>query len=97
MSRYNLVSENVNALFGGSVKSWDINKVKLASWCRFYDYIKSSYDKSPPEDVYNNDYKLDRWEKQKKLERRNKDNASAGTGPRDKPLADEFDSGVIKQ
>ena len=88
-------------MFGGSIKSWDLNKVRLAGWCRFYDGIKSAFDVPPPEDIYYNDYKLDAWVKKKRLERDNKIRKQTGSDPIGKGSprspADSYDSSVIKQ
>lgn len=98
------MGENPSAVFGGNIESWDLNKVRLIGWCRFYDSIKSAFGVPPPDDIYDNDYKLDRWVKMKRNEREEKlkGNSSKNTGPRDGPrnrrgMNDVYDSSVIKQ
>ena len=73
-------------------------------WCRFYNSITYSYDVPPPDDVYENDWKLDAWVDMKKAERNKKMNESAGASnqPRDRvvrpnSLVDSYDSSIIKQ
>ena len=72
-------------------------------WCRFYNGITSSYDVPPPDDVYENDYKLDAWVEMKKAERdaKMRESSSGGSSnqPRDRnnSLTDSYGSNVIKQ
>ena len=54
-------------MFNGSMVEWTENQVSLYRWAVYYYRIKAlPDDERPPNNVIENDYRLDQWFKQKK-------------------------------
>ena len=77
------------------------NQLRLISRISFYMGIQYRYKKPPPDNILDNDYKLDRWileqkanERSERAKNSTKDNENK-RGPRDSK--DEFDSTQIIQ
>lgn len=65
-------------VFSGSVAEWDVNKLLLVHWSQFYDDIMSHPDL--PENILEDDDKLDKWLKDKRVvqERNSKQTVTTG-------------------
>ena len=63
-------------LFTEPVCDWDINKIALCYWSRFYDNIYE-HPESPEDRIIENDDLLDKWVKDqaKKMDERKKENS----------------------
>jgi hypothetical protein len=56
-------------IFGNSLLEWTQDQVDFYNWCLFYHSLKSlPEDERPSDDVIDDDYKLDKWYKEKRLE-----------------------------
>lgn len=75
-ARWEVAKTTGTPVFPGTVSEWDINKVSLTWWSRFYDNI-FEHPERPPMEIIEDNKKLDKWieEQTKKQEEERKKRA----------------------
>lgn len=66
-------------IFEGTVSEWDVNKLLLVHWSQFYEDIVSQPE-PPPGDILEDDDRLDRWLKEKRMVQERNARKTVATG-----------------
>ena len=68
--RFQIAKELGISIYDKPLAEWDIDKIHFLSWLTFYDRLYNLPEGSPPQEVIDNDAKLDRWLEEYKLKKR---------------------------